>query len=294
MSAEQYAQFLKVIGHRVVRTESAWWHDVGPGIYMSFPYHLPIAPRPTEINHLLGLKGLAARYPCPPEIGVTSFNIVCTNKNYDLDHITSSNVRSKIRRGLKRTTIRRLSFRELWDEGVVRIIKDSWDRHHLPFQGEAYWRAYFAAADKVDTMEAWGAFASGELVAFLHACNIDGCMILFATHFLKEHSQTYPNNALIFSFTQQTMARTDISLISYGLASLRDDMDSLYNFKIGMGYEYDPIGQRIEFNQIVGLFLRQTPLLELALRCAKKWSHRGDVKKLAGMLRWYAEQQAIS
>lgn len=104
MSAAKYASFLKAIGHRVVRTESTWWFDVGPSIFMNFPYAPPIEPGQGELDELLRRRGLVARYACRQEHGVLSFTMVCRDKSYGLLSLTTK-ARNQTRRGLQRSVV---------------------------------------------------------------------------------------------------------------------------------------------------------------------------------------------
>ncbi len=164
MSAAKYASFLKAIGHRVVRTESNWWFDVGPGIYMNFPYAPPIEPGPAELDRLLRWRGLAARYACPPDQGVVSSMVVCRDKDYNFGSL-STKTRNQTRRGLEKCAVQRLSFLDLESLGVMDLIRDTKEKHGQDFQTTAYWRNYLAAAEATDTMEAWIATLDGKLAS---------------------------------------------------------------------------------------------------------------------------------
>src|SRR5262249_10581677 len=101
--AEGYAAFLRAIGHRVVRTASTHWYDVSRLFFLSAPAHRTYVPSDEEIRAVQRhLPCLGVRFAAPLQgDGKLSYQIVCDNQAYDLEAL-SGNVRSKVRRGLKR------------------------------------------------------------------------------------------------------------------------------------------------------------------------------------------------
>jgi len=64
MSAENYGDFLKSRGRRMLMTDSACWFNVSSGIYLNFPFHRPAQPEPNEIRRVLMRTAIAVR-SCP-------------------------------------------------------------------------------------------------------------------------------------------------------------------------------------------------------------------------------------
>src|SRR5512139_475504 len=164
MSVEHFTQFLTALGHRVVRTESAYWYDASRLFLLSLPSHQTIAPEREELQTLLrGGRVWGVRFPAPLDgPGKPSYQIVCDERGYGLERL-SANVRSKVRRGLRRCEVTGVPFSELATHGLAA------DRDTLARQGRRVrlngrrWAQYWAAAATTRGMEGWGAFVSGEL-----------------------------------------------------------------------------------------------------------------------------------
>jgi hypothetical protein len=130
------------MGHRVVHTSSACWFNVSPGIYTNFPYHLAIEATVKEIDQVLGMRGLAARYLCSIENGQPSYRIVCDKKNYDFSSL-STKARNQTRRGLERCQVKRLGFGKLDELGAMAVNRDTRLRQEVPYKGNAIGAAIF-------------------------------------------------------------------------------------------------------------------------------------------------------
>jgi hypothetical protein len=257
---------------------------------MGFPYHRPLDADPAEVAAVLGAGGLMARYSCPVEKGRLSYTTVCDLKNYDMRSLGTKS-RNQVRRGLERCSVRKITFRELERSGGPAVSRDTLLRQGRPVHADhdARMRAYFAAADRHDSMEAWAAFAGEELAAFLITTTIEDCAYILEEFSHRKHLKAYPNNALVYRFTQAALARPGVEEISYGLEPLQEGMEGLDHFKRGMGFYNRPIGQRIEFNRYLRILLPR-PLIATARRIAEGQAHRERFGKLAGILRRYEEQ----
>ena len=132
-----------------------------------------------------------------------------------------------------------------------------------------------------------------ELAAYLIACRIEDCVNILILRSHSKHLKANPNNALIYVFTQEAISRTEINEISTGLESPQSDVSELERFKLRMGYQKIPIGQRIEFNHVFRPILRGT-LLNAVHETATRVFSGENVNKFAGILRWYAEQPVLS
>jgi hypothetical protein len=293
MSVNGYREFLEKMGHRVLLTESACWFNVSSGFYMNFPFHRPVCPEPSEIREVLGITGIAVRHTCPPDIGRPSYKVVCTDKSYDLSSLPQKG-RNRTRRGLESCSVKRLEFKDLESAGCLDLNRDTLIRQgrRVPANHDQYWRKYYSAAATSHCMEAWGAFAGDELSAYLIACKIEDCINILILRSHSKHLKANPNNALFFVFTGDAMSRDDVKEVSTGLESLQPDTFELERFKLRMGYQRIPIGQRIEFNYPLKLILRG-PLLRRLHNTVGRLQGRENFDKLAGILRWYAEQPAV-
>ena len=68
MNVENFAEWLRQQGHKVVRTSTSYWYDAAFRVYQAFPYHWLIAPSEHEIRELaLSQRAIGLRYSTPLE-----------------------------------------------------------------------------------------------------------------------------------------------------------------------------------------------------------------------------------
>jgi hypothetical protein len=293
MSRENYVKLLRGMGRRVVETTSTSWSNVSPGMYMNFPLHRHVQPTRSEIRQVLGLTGIAARYTCPLGWGRTSYTLVCSIKDYDLTSLPQKG-RNRTRRGLERCTVRQIPFDELESLGGIRITRETRLRksRSIPAGHDDYWRKYFSVASKIDTMEAWGSFVEGHLAAFVTVSIIEDRAYIWSLDSATQYLSANPNNALFFVFVKNAITRQGIVEISTGLESLQLHPGSVERFKLRMGFQRLPIGQRVEFSPLGGAVLKG-PLRPKLRSTLNNGTNNEYWMKLGMLLRWHYEQPPL-
>jgi len=248
MTPEVYSEWLRRQGHKVVRTESSYWHSEGFGVYQAFPYHWLIAPPKRELSDLFSRHwAVALRYSAPPDAGDTdSYHAVYTGTDYDFEMLGSW-ARKNVRRGLRNCSVSRISFDRYVDEGWdLRVDTLSRQGRHMNESRQDFRRRYTAATD-LEGFEVWAAEVQGRLAATLVTFRMDGWgyMLYQQCHrdFLREHV----NNALGFVVTQDLIRNHHVRGVFYGMKSL-DAPASVDEFKFRMGYEAKPVRQRVNFH----------------------------------------------
>jgi hypothetical protein len=161
------------------------------------------------------------------------------------------------------------------------LIQDTYGRqgrncNNLVFEK---WRNYFIAAGSNPLFEAWGAFVSNKLAAFLVEFTFRGGVHPDAEFSRNDLLKYYPVNALLFVFTQQAMARADISHVSYGQRPVRGERESLVRFKESMGFKKLPLKQRLEVNPLVKPVFSH-PLSSATKAVADLFSHRSEYARI--------------
>jgi hypothetical protein len=293
MSLEHYVNLLRDTGHRVVLTDSACWSKVSPGMYMNFPIHRPVQPTYTEIRKVLGIGGIAVRYTCPLDMGRDSYELVCSDKNYGLASLPQKG-RNRTRRGIETCSVRRIGWDELESVGALRLARDTRSRQgrSIPPNHDQVLRKYWSIAAKLDTMEAWGSFVGSELAAFLMASRIEDWVYIWSLNSDRNLLHANPNNALFYVFTTDVLSRPEVMAVSTGLESMQSDPADLERFKLRMGFQRVPIGQRVQFNYLYSAALRG-PVLRALKNRFSHGSNNSIQSKLGVLLRWYSEQPAL-
>lgn len=287
MSVEHFAHFLSRIGHRVVRTESAHWYDASRLFWLSLPSHQTIVPEPGELRRLLRRgRGLGARFPAPLEgPGKLSYQIVCDERAYGVEQL-SANVRSKVRRGLRRCEVAAVTFPELAARGLA-ADRDTLARQGRPVRlSGKHWRRYWDAAAATPGMEGWGAFVSGELAAFLVTVELGDCVEFLLARSRSDHLDAYPNNALIFRVAEAMLVQRGVREVTFGLESL-EPVGPLDAFKFSMGFRRRTLRQRVVFHPLLRALVQPRALRAGVLRWAEHHGAEGAFwKKAAGILRF--------
>jgi len=249
MTPEVFAEWLRRLGHRVVRTRSTYWFDQGPRVFQAFPYHWIIQPTEDELRAFLcEEKAIGLRYSTPLDAGEgsCSYHVVCERSTYGLKDVDPS-VRSKVRRGLEACKVGPIPLERYAKEGWS-IERDTLDRQHRHSRrGHADWKRMVDAAADLRGFEAWGAEVEGRLAAALMFVQIDGCINLLYQQSHRDYLPLRVNNALLFEVTRALVARPDVHMIHNGLHSL-DAPATVDQFKARLGYTIKPIRQRVVFH----------------------------------------------
>lgn len=287
MSTEHFASFLAAIGHRVVRTEAAHWYDASWGFFLSLPSHRLLTPAPADIRAVLRRQPcFGVRFPAPLEgPGKVSYQIVCDAPDYGIERL-SANVRSKVRRGLRRCEVGPVPFPMVAASGLAA------NRDTLARQGRAArlngkrWDIYWRAAAATPGMEAWGATVGGELAAFLVTVELGDCVEFLLARSRSDRLDAYPNNALIFSVAEEMLVGRGIRQITFGLESL-EPVGPLDQFKFSMGFRPKPLRQRVIFHPLIRALLQPMAVRAVFYRWAKRrGKHAVFWRKAAGLLRF--------
>jgi hypothetical protein len=290
MDSATYAGFLRAIGHHVVPTASAYWYDASRFFFLSAPHHRTYDPTDDELRPVLRcLPCLGIRFAAPVQgKGKMSYQIVCDNRAYGLDAL-SANVRSKVRRGLRRCEIKPVPFATIATAGR-RAHQDT-----LARQGRdgvmmgARWDRFWVAAAATAGMEGWGAWVGDSLAAFLVSVTFEDSVEFLLARSCSDELSAYPNNALLFSVTEEMLVRRGVAEITFGLESL-EPVDALDQFKFSMGFHPRALRQRIVFHPLVKALVRQAPIRALFRRWTdRRGSEAVFWRKAAGLLRFAEE-----
>ena len=293
MTPDIYAEWLRRLGQRVVRTPSSYWHSEGFGVYQAFPYHWTIAPGCEELRELMfHHRASALRYSAmTPAAGTDNgYHVVYTGSDYDFENL-SGWARKNVRRGLRCSTVGRISFQRYVEEGWP-LRQDTLTRQgrHLRENRDDWRRKYLAAAD-LSGFEVWAAEVHNHLAATLVVFQMDGWgyMLYQQCHsdYLREHS----NNALSFVVTQHLIRELKVKGVYYGMRSL-DAPASVDEFKFRMGYEASPIAQKIEFHPYLKPLVN-TITYKAAKLAAAAYPDNRPLTKAEGMLRLSLMESAI-
>lgn len=287
MTPEVFAEWLRRQGHRVVRTRSSYWFDLGPRVYQAFPYHAIIQPSEEELMEFLREEnaiGLRYSTPLDAEVGTCSYHVVYDRPAFGLKNVEAS-IRSKVRRGLEACTVGPIPLARYAAEGWS-IEVDT--RNRQGRQGRRHhrqWTRMVEAAEGLEGFEVWGAEVEGRLAATLMFVRVDEVVDLLYQQSRLEFLPLRVNNALVFAATEALVARPGVQLIHNGLHSL-DAPSSVDQFKLRHGYTLRPLRQRVVFHPLLAprMGLGTARVLE---GLARLFPERESIQKAEGLTRFY-------
>jgi len=256
MRAEQFAEFWRRQGHRVVETASCFWYNAQPFSFLSIPYHRDTDPASDELARVFfGGPALAARFfpadGSEPNRGL----FVCSERDYSLSSLDKK-ARNQTRRGLENCTVEEIHFDYLADHGQAINLDTSTRQGRSPqVINERQWRRYCQAAAALPDFEAWGAFVRGQLAAFMVTALVEDWLNILHQASATGALPFYPNNALTFTVTSLKLACPQVAGVSYGLKSL-EDTSRLDHFKLQMGYRLKPRGDRVVLHPLLRPLVR--------------------------------------
>jgi hypothetical protein len=204
------------------------------------------------------IKGpaFALRYPMTPDkSGPRGGMYVCSNRNYDIQALTSQNVRSRTRRGLARCRIEQIDFTYLAQHGHALTAETTLRQMgKMPSTTEAEWHLFCENASRSPDFEAWGAFVEDRLATFIVGMLVEDCYYIHLQKSASDLLKYYPNNALLFTVMKTKLACPEVGYISHGPKALAVGKGLDY-FKTSMGFEMQPYTDHVVFNPLVKPFL---------------------------------------
>jgi len=287
VNPEVFAEWFRLRGARVVRTESSYWLGQSMRAFQAFPYHLTINPPEAELLTLLRAhNAICLRYSTAFDapVGYPSYHAILEKQGYQIESLGKW-ARKNVRRGLRNCTVEPISFQLLARDGWV-LQQDTLHRqrrHEL--RDHKRWERLCLAAAHLPGFEAWGALVQGDLAASVITFRMGNCCYMLYQQCKREYLTAHVNNALSFTVTQNLLRRPEVSSIFYGLHSL-DAPPSVDEFKFRMGYTCKPVRQRVYLHPFcLPLF---NPITYAVARAAKAVRPRNRVfAKAEGMIRFY-------
>jgi hypothetical protein len=289
MPQEQFADWLRHQGHRVICTSSSFWYEIAPRVYQAFPYHWTIQPSEQELIDLITENGaVALRYSTPltADMGAASYHVVYSSTRYDIAQLPKK-ARHDVNHGLEHASIEPLSFDTLAEKGWD-LRQDTLQRQRrTKAENRKWWQCLCHGADGLAGFEAWGAIHQDTLVAALLAFTAGDCSSILYQQSLTQHLKYGVNNALIYTFTQHALSQPGVSQVFYGLHSL-DAPSSVDEFKFRMNYVARPVRQRLVFHPVVAPLVNT--MSHRIVRKLLQWnSGQPTLAKVEGMMRFYLE-----
>jgi hypothetical protein len=274
-------------GHKILKTESAYWVSAGMGTYQAVPYHAVISPTEEELQSLFHEhKAVAIRYSTPVEYaeGSLSYHVVYDKQGYALNDLPKK-ARHDIKRGLSTVTVSPIPLSRLATEGWKLRYETLERQKRTGAESKEWWSKLCSSTEGLGGFEAWGATVDGKLTAALLGMQFENTYCIFYQQSLTDFLRFGVNNALTYIVTSEILQRPGVNQVFYGLHSL-DAPSSVDEYKFRMGYYPKPVRQRIVFSPFLQPLVNPLnhSMLKLALRL---FPQSYLFAKAEGMFRFY-------
>jgi hypothetical protein len=247
-------------GFKTYRSASGWWYEAGPRFLLAVPTHIPLSIGDREAREVFRATGaLGMRYvTSQADVGRESWQMSAGGAEYSMEDF-SANTRSKIRRGLKNNEIRLISGAELAREGEQAFLDTVERQGRAGRYGIERWHKLLAAADRAPGIEIWSAWHEGALAAYLLVMVFEDHCELYEARSRTDSLRHYPNNALIYTVTEEMLVRRRLREVTFGIEGL-EELDTLDQFKLAMGFVRKPIRQHVIFRPVLRSALAFRPV----------------------------------
>lgn len=286
LNAASLAAFYERSGVRVAKSESAWWYEAAPRFLLAIPSHHALHLPAAEASELIRRERLAGlRYICAEaDGGRASFQLSCETADYSLEKL-SANARSKIRRGLGRNEIRRVSGQELAAVAEGAFVETMQRQNRESAAALETWRRMLTAVDAEPAIEIWTAWHEGEFACYLIAVMIDDVCEFFQARSVNHMLKHYPNNALIYTLTEEMLVRRGLREVTFGIES-PEPVEELDAFKLQMGFRKKPVRQRVIFHGLLRAAFAIAPIRRLLISAGSRPEADVRLRKAAGILKF--------
>jgi hypothetical protein len=260
LDSDRLLAFFGASGFKTHKSASGWWYEAGPRFLLGVPTHAPIHLERSEAAEICKQTGaLGVRYiTSDAGVGSESWQMVATGSDYSLENF-SANTRSKIRRGLKKNEIRRISGQELKTAGEQAFLDTVSRQGRADRYGLERWHRLLDAADAEPAIEIWSAWHEDKMAAYLLIMPFEDSCEFYEARSRNDTLKAYPNNALLYTVTEDILVKRGISEITFGIEGL-EDLDSLDAFKLAMGYYRKPVRQHVMFRPALTAALAIPPV----------------------------------
>jgi len=243
MRIEPAVEFFRRLGYPAEAAGDSLWYRVPEGFWVRHPHHLTRPPTPEEAAGLLRRhRALGLRYSLPAgHPGQPGGVYMVRNPGYDFPQV-NARMRTRIRRGLERCSVRTVDFAALREQGLPLNV-DTLTRQSRPdptFTSPVRWAQFCEAAAACESLQAWGAYAEGQLAAYAIVLRMGAAAIVLYQMSRTALREQETNPALNFTLTYHLARTPGISAVSFGHVGL-DSTAGLDQYKRSLGYAVEPL-----------------------------------------------------
>ena len=262
MNKQCYIEQERALGRVLHLHDGVWWRQMSPFHCKPVLRLDPVvrgAGRPSPLRSLAGYSHVV-----PDETQANSVVSVMLRsqepgKPFGLDDLSSGR-RSKVRRGLKKNEVRRITDLEPLLEDVRQIVISTRMRtgvgHAVSYYIRQYdkWRKDMLNLFGMVDRPWWGAYVGGRLVAYYQVTLLEDTLTIDAAKSHSDFLANYPNDALLYVVMDEAFNRMGCRYMEYGDWSAEDER--LEYFKQSYGFVRRDYPEYIYLNPLARPVLR--------------------------------------
>lgn len=224
------------------------------------PYRLSDRGSSTALRELNGVLVRTTGGFAPPAGGAAWYAVIC-RRFQDVDEISSSNTRSKLRRGLRNCAVRRITAEELARRGYE-VYVSAHDRYRgvEPYASEELFRSQTLATEGFeDIVHHWGVFCDDELAAYSSNYIFGNTEAFYATlKFHPKYLKKYTSYALFHEMNREYLSELGFTYVNDGFRSIlhESDLQDFLEHNFNFEKAYTPLAVR--YREPIGAVVRAT------------------------------------
>ncbi len=262
MNKEQFIEQQMALGHALHRHDGVWWQQQSPFHCRPAIRLEEIAPgsaRPARMRSLAGFGHVVPEGA--PSNSTISVMMMRREKGvpFGLEDLPSRR-RSQVRRGLKKTEVKRIEELAPLMEDVRQIVISTRMRTGVGLPVSHYtdhfaeWSRSILKLFAMKDRPWWGGFVDGRLVAYFQTTWLDDMLTIGAAKSHTDFLAHCPNDALLFAVMDEAFNRMKCRCIEYGDWTREDER--LQYFKQSYGFTKHDFPEHIHLNPLARPVLR--------------------------------------
>ena len=262
MDRQTYIEQQQALGHALHLHDGVWWQQQSPfhckpAIRLEAIF--PGGARPARMRSLAGFGHVVPEgAPSNSTISVMMMSRA-PGVPFGLEDL-SSRRRSQVRRGLKKTEVRRIEDLAPLMEDVRQIVISTRMRTGVGLPVSHYTDHFDQWSRNILTLFAmkdrpwWGGFVGGRLVAYFQTMRLEDMLTIGAAKSHTDYLAHCPNDALLYCVLEDAFNRLGCRCVEYGDWSPEDAR--LQYFKESYGFTRRDYPEYIHLNPLAGPVLR--------------------------------------
>ncbi len=220
-----------------------------------------------------------------------SFLYLCRDSQYHMDKL-SKNGRKAIRRGLRKTVIRRCTWGELAASGYAALAETD-RRHGYKDPPPENFEQFVSLRRGTPFYEVWGSWLGNDLISWLVLMKIDEWALFEASPSRDAAMALYASNALRYEALVSLLVNEKRRQVLTGLSSINPNTDPrlIYKYNTRMGFEAVPFRRVFALHPLLSPLLNSRATAWLWTKISRALPQYSVLSKIGGMSQVLSERE---